>query len=68
SCASTSDTSDTDELSARDTAAIVDGVIDKFEILDLAFPGHESPEAAAARAAGAGVPKKKRRWGRRRRG
>jgi hypothetical protein len=46
---------------------VVDGVNDKFENLDLAVPGLESPEAAAARESGAGVPKKKRRWGRRRR-
>jgi hypothetical protein len=51
----------------EELSLIVDGVNDKFENLDLAIAGFESPESAAARESGAGVPKKKRRWGRRRR-
>jgi hypothetical protein len=51
----------------EELSLIVDGVNTKFENLDLAIPGMESPEAAAARESSAGVPKKKRRWGRRRR-
>ena len=51
----------------EELSLIVDGVNEKFENLDLAVAGLESPEAAAARETGAGVPKKKRRWGRRRR-
>ena len=51
----------------EELSLIVDGVNEKFENLDLAVAGLESAEAAAARETGAGVPKKKRRWGRRRR-
>ena len=51
----------------EELSLVVDGVNAEYENLDLAVPGHESPEAAAAREAGAGVPKKKRRWRRRRR-
>jgi hypothetical protein len=51
----------------EELSLIVDGVNEQFENLDLAVPGLESPEAAAARESGAGVPQKKRRWGRRRR-